>query len=99
MKEEMKAWSKDKRAIGCRWIYIVKCKSDEILEQYKARLVAKGCTQTYGIDYEKAFALVAKMNTPPTLARTCNSLMLKMSSFMETRKRSLHGDSPRILFS
>ncbi|RDY04734.1 hypothetical protein CR513_11516, partial [Mucuna pruriens] len=33
---------KDKRAIGCRRIYTVKCKSDGILEQYKARLVAKG---------------------------------------------------------
>ncbi|GJU63325.1 retrotransposon protein, putative, ty1-copia subclass [Tanacetum coccineum] len=26
---------------------------------YKARLVAKGCTQTYGIDYEDTFSLVA----------------------------------------
>ncbi|RDX71605.1 hypothetical protein CR513_49033, partial [Mucuna pruriens] len=36
--------------------------------------------------YDKTFALVAKMNTikPPTLARTCNNLMLKMPSFIET---------------
>ncbi|RDY07677.1 hypothetical protein CR513_08175, partial [Mucuna pruriens] len=89
MKEEMEAleksstWEivdrpKDKRVVGCRWIYIVKCKSDGTLEQYKTRL-------TYEIDYEETFTLVAKMNTPPTLAGTCNSLMLKMSSF-------LHGD-------
>nr|GFA07823.1 hypothetical protein [Tanacetum cinerariifolium] len=26
---------------------------------YKARLVAKGCTQTYGVDYEETFSLVA----------------------------------------
>ncbi|RDY07817.1 hypothetical protein CR513_08025, partial [Mucuna pruriens] len=54
---------KDKRVVGCRWIYIVKCKSDGTLERYKARLVAKGYTQTYGIDYEETFALIAKMNT------------------------------------
>ncbi|RDX97989.1 hypothetical protein CR513_19160, partial [Mucuna pruriens] len=74
MKEEMEAleknstWEivdrpKDKRAVGCRWIYTVKCKSDGTLERYKTRLVAKGYTQTYGIDYEETFAPVAKMNT------------------------------------
>ncbi|RDX84427.1 putative mitochondrial protein, partial [Mucuna pruriens] len=75
---------KDKRVVGCRWIYTVKCKSDGTLEKYKTRLVAKGYTQTYGIDYEETFIHVAKINTPPTLAETCNNLILKMSSFMET---------------
>jgi len=32
---------KDKKAVGCRWIYTVKYKSDGTLDQYKARLVAK----------------------------------------------------------
>ncbi|RDX81183.1 hypothetical protein CR513_38179, partial [Mucuna pruriens] len=67
MKEEMEAleknstWeivdrSKDKRVVGCRGIYTVKCKSGRTLERYKARLI-------YGIDYEETFALVVKMNT------------------------------------
>ncbi|RDX89133.1 putative mitochondrial protein, partial [Mucuna pruriens] len=74
MKEEMEAlennstWEivdkpKDKRDVGCRWIYTLNYKSDGILEQYKVRLIAKGYTQTYGIDYEETFSLVAKMNT------------------------------------
>ncbi|RDX64345.1 hypothetical protein CR513_57108, partial [Mucuna pruriens] len=60
---------KDKRVIGCKWIYTVKCKFDGTLERYNARLVAKGYTKTYGIDYEEKFVLVAKMNTieKPTL--------------------------------
>ncbi|RDX96694.1 hypothetical protein CR513_20602, partial [Mucuna pruriens] len=73
MKEEMEGleknstWKivdrpKDKRTIGCRWIYTVMCKFDGTLERYKARLVAKGYTQTYGIDYEETFAPIAKMN-------------------------------------
>ncbi|RDX86836.1 hypothetical protein CR513_31779, partial [Mucuna pruriens] len=74
MKEEIEAleknstWEivdrpKDKRVVGCRWIYTVKCKSNGTLERYKARLVAKGYTQTYGIDYKETFALIAMMNT------------------------------------
>ncbi|RDY03845.1 hypothetical protein CR513_12513, partial [Mucuna pruriens] len=74
MKEEMKAlektspWEivdrpKDKRVVDCRWIDIVKCKSDVTLGRYKERLVAKGYIYTYGIDYEETFALVEKMNT------------------------------------
>ncbi|RDY11210.1 hypothetical protein CR513_04163, partial [Mucuna pruriens] len=69
MKEEMKAleknlnWEiinrlKDKRVVGCRWIYNMKCKFDGTL-----KLVAKGYTQTYGIDYEELFAPIEKMNT------------------------------------
>ena len=35
---------KDKKAVGYRWIYIVKYQADGTLDQYKARLVAKGYT-------------------------------------------------------
>ena len=34
----------DKRAVGCRWIYIVKYQFDGTLDRYKARLVVKGFT-------------------------------------------------------
>ena len=49
--------------MGCKWIFTIKYKADGTLERYKARLVVKGYTQTYGIDYQETFALVAKMNT------------------------------------
>ncbi|RDX78018.1 putative mitochondrial protein, partial [Mucuna pruriens] len=69
MKEEIKAleknstWEivdrpKDKRVVGCRWIYIMM----GALERYKERLVAKWYTQTYAIDYEETFTPIAKMN-------------------------------------
>lgn len=49
--------------MGCKWVYTVKYNANEILERYKARLVAKESNQTYGVDYQEAFARIAKMNT------------------------------------
>jgi Reverse transcriptase (RNA-dependent DNA polymerase) len=74
VKEELKAleknkiWvivplPKEKRPIGCKWVYKIKYHSDGTIKCYKVRLVAKGYTQIYRIDYEKTFAPVAKMNT------------------------------------
>ena len=37
------------------------------IESYKAMLVAKGYCQTYRVDYDETFALVAKVNTVRTL--------------------------------
>ena len=35
---------KEKRTVGCKWVFTVKFKSDGSLERYKARLVAKDFT-------------------------------------------------------
>ena len=44
-------------------MFTVKCRDDGSVERYKARLVTKGFTQTHGIDYQKTFAPVAKINS------------------------------------
>ena len=56
-------FAKEKKSVGCKWIFTIKYKADGSLERNNARLIAKGYTQTYGIDYQETFASVAKMNT------------------------------------
>src|ERR1700761_7857560 len=38
----------DRKAIGCRWVFVIKHKSDGSIDRYKARLVAQG----YVLDME-----------------------------------------------
>ncbi|GJV77781.1 putative ribonuclease H-like domain-containing protein [Tanacetum coccineum] len=50
-----------KRAIGTKWIYRNKKDERGIVVWNKARLGAQGYTQEKGIDYDKVFALVARI--------------------------------------
>lgn len=51
------------KAIGLKWVFKVKRNSDGSVNKYKARLVAKGYVQRHGIEYDKVFAPVTRIET------------------------------------
>jgi hypothetical protein len=56
-----------KSAIGCKWVYKIKTKSDGTIERYKARLVSKGYAQEFEIDYNEIFTIVARITSVRSL--------------------------------
>ena len=54
---------KGKSVVTSKWIYKIKHATDGSIEKYKVIFVARGFSQKEGIDYEEAFAPVARYTT------------------------------------
>nr|GEU34002.1 retrovirus-related Pol polyprotein from transposon TNT 1-94 [Tanacetum cinerariifolium] len=53
----------NRKAIGSKWVFKIKYKSDGKIEIYTARLIAKGFNQKEGIDFDETFSPVVKIVT------------------------------------
>ena len=49
-----------RKAIGSRWVFVIKQLPDGTVDRYKARVVAKGYSQIYELDYTETYAPVTK---------------------------------------
>lgn len=55
------------KALGYKWVYKIKLKSDYTVEHYKARLVILGNNQITRDDFTETFALIANLVIVHTL--------------------------------
>jgi hypothetical protein len=88
---ELVALPKDKKTIGCKWVYKVKHNANEYVNRYKARLVVKSYAQTYGIDYEKTYSPIAKMASVRTIITMATTKGWSLHQ-MDVKNVFLHGD-------
>jgi hypothetical protein len=52
-----------RKPISCKWLFKIKQGTNGEVERYKVRLVARGFTQTYGVDFNENFPLVAEFTS------------------------------------
>lgn len=77
--------------IGLKWVFKLKRNSDGSINKYKAHLVPKGYVQQYGINVDKVFEPVARIETIRLLISLSASRGWEIHH-LDVRTVFLHGD-------
>ncbi|XP_076940852.1 uncharacterized protein LOC143610193 [Bidens hawaiensis] len=102
MKQEIKSIEKNKtwslvnppngaKTIGLKWVFKIKRNADGTINKYKARLVAKGYVQQPEVDFEHAFAPVARLETVRLLIALADSNGWDLHH-LDVKSAFLHGE-------
>ena len=102
MKDEMMAlgkngtWDlvelpKDRKTVGCKWVFKLKRGVNDTEDRYKARLVAKGFSQKAGIDFHEIFSPVVKIVSIRIVLALVSLLNLELQQ-LDVKTAFLHRD-------
>ena len=87
----------DAKPIGLKWIFKIKRTAEGSINKYKSRLVAKGYIQRNGIDFEKVFAPVARIETVRFIIALAASRGWEIHH-LDVKTAFLHGDLKEVVF-
>jgi hypothetical protein len=82
---------KNKNVIGTKWVFRNKLNEDGHVRRNKARLVCKGYAQIEGVNFEKTFSLVARMEEICLLLAYACSKNVKVYQ-MDVKSTFLNGE-------
>ena len=60
---ELTELPKERKAIGCKWVFKIKRNAEGSVERYEVTLVAQGFFQRYGVDYDETFFPVVRLES------------------------------------
>ena len=83
--------SKDRKAIGSKWVFKLKVNADGLVECYKARLVAQGFSQKFGLYYDEIFCPVDRFESVRTVIALTVQHSLKLHQ-MDLTNAFLNGN-------
>ena len=68
----------DRKVVGSKWVFCIKCGSNRNIEKYKVQVVTQGFAQVEGLDYNETFAPVTKFLSFHTVLALTTQLRLEV---------------------